>query len=189
MGVQKSRSRRQAVIHKDIFRKNSRARLDRISQRITTSRMWAETRAIGEIQKELPVCFMQKNPERERTGWVRRGRVPGIDGGQPGMMPVLLIPQNKVMIPGSNVAGEVHHQRGITMIRMPERVQNEPEEVRNVPAGAKHSLAGMPEMVQSRPVNLPEKVRYRMPDSRKADRANRKDMKRRSAGWMRLKRS
>ena len=173
-------------MHKDILRKNSRGRLDMKGLRNTDSLKPMEIRAIGEIQKELPVCLMQTNPERERTGRVRKGRAPGIDGGQPGMLPM---PQNRAVISDSNMVVEVRHRKSITMIRMLGRVQNEPEEMCNVPAGAKHSLAGMPEMVQSRPVNLPEKVRNRMPDSRRADSANRKDTKRRSTGWMQLKRS
>ena len=115
-------------MHKDILRINSRGGQDRRDMkglRNTDSPKSMETRAIGEMQKEFPVCLMRKNPERERTGRVLKGRAPGIDGGQPGMMAVPLIHQDRVVIP----------------------------------------------------------------DSRKADNVNRKDMKRPSAGWMRLKRS
>lgn len=143
-------------MHKAILRKNSRGRLDRRDMkglRNTDSPKPMETRAIGKIQRELPVCLVQKNPERERTGRVLKGRAPGIDGGQPGMMAVPLIHQDRVVIPDSGMAVEVHHRRGITMIRMPGKLLN------------------------------------RMPDSRRADSASRKNMKRQNAGWMWLKRS
>lgn len=143
-------------MHKDILRINSRGGQDRRDMKglgNTDSPKTMETRAVGKIQRELPVCLVQKNPERERTGRVLKGRAPGIDGGQPGMMAVPLIHQDRVVIPDSGMAVEVHHRRGITMIRMPGKVLN------------------------------------RMPDSWKADSANRKDTKRPSAGWMRLKRS
>lgn len=143
-------------MHKDILRKNSRGRLDMRDMkglRNTDSPKPMETRAIGEIQKELPVCLMRKNPEKEQKGRVLKGRAQGIDGGQPGMLPMSLMPQNRAVIPDNSMVEEVHHRKGITMIRMPRRVQN------------------------------------RMPDSKRADNVNRKDMKRPSVVWMRLKRS